>query len=54
MFRAPIKHTLHKYRIIILAQIKTEAILEHLEHGKTKSHSAHCVYKYARRKTVKQ
>jgi hypothetical protein len=54
MFRASLKNTLNKYRIVILVQIKTEAILWHLEHGKTKAPTTQCVYKYGRKKPVKQ
>jgi hypothetical protein len=49
-----LKDTWHKYSIIILVEIKTEALLRHSEHGQTKAYTTQCMYQYARRKPVKQ
>jgi hypothetical protein len=35
-------------------EIKTEALLQHLKHGKTKAHTTQCAYHYAKRQRVKQ
>lgn len=53
-FTPTLKNIWQRYSIIILVEIKTEALLQHSEHGKTKAHTTQCMYQYARRKSVKQ